>query len=68
MQIVRKAEEPPTWEFNEVSEEDRRRVTAFIERSRHGTIVNPWEPFLVSFTEPAVIDAFVQEFGAEMTA
>ena len=64
MRITQKGSNPPTWEFNQVSEEERGEVAAFIEERRHGTVVNPWEPFLISFTDPAVIAAFTQKFGA----
>ena len=64
MRIIQKDANPPTWEFNEVSEAERGMVTEFIEQSRHGTLVNPWEPFLISFTDPHVIRAFEQQFGA----
>jgi hypothetical protein len=62
MRILQKDGQPPTWEFNEVSEEDRRKVAEFIERTGHGTVVTPWEPFMISFTDPPVIAAFESEF------
>ncbi|HEX2543884.1 MAG TPA: hypothetical protein VHL79_03340 [Ramlibacter sp.] len=65
MRIIQKAGDPPTWEFNEVSEEERSRVTAFVEQW-HGTVVNPWEPFLISFAQPAAVEAFQREFGSSL--
>ncbi|MBL0420587.1 hypothetical protein JI739_09555 [Ramlibacter sp. AW1] len=65
MRIIQKDHNPPTFEFNEVTEEDRARVTAFVEHSGHGTIVNPWEPFLLSFTDPQVIESFRREFARD---
>ena len=62
MRITQKDSNPPTWQFNEVNEEERARVTTFVEQWR-GTVVNPWEPFLISFGAAEAVDAFRKEFG-----
>jgi hypothetical protein len=67
MQIIAKDTDPPTFEFNEVDEPERLRVMAFI-AEQGGTIVNPWEPFLVAFEDAHVLQAFTATFGAHIAA
>ena len=66
MKITRRPTDPQVWEFHQLSAEEQDAVTRFVADAGHGTVVNPYSPIAISFTDPAVIDAFTRRFGQFM--
>jgi len=63
MKITRRPTDPQTWEFHDLTSQEQDEVTRFVDQSGHGTLVNPYSPIAIAFTDRAVIDAFIARFG-----
>jgi hypothetical protein len=63
MKITQRPTNSDIWEFHDLTAEEQDEVTRFVEESGHGTLVNPYSPIAIAFTDPKVVDAFRQRFG-----